>query len=259
MSTSFVIPYSDSFSKPITHLALILDGNGRWALMRGLPIIEGHRQGAETLRNIVRKVGKMKIPYLTVYAFSTENWKRSKIEISGIMKLLKYYLTKHLDEFMENDVRIRILGELSRFPQNIISAIEGAIEKSKNNKGLTLSIALNYGGRAELTRAARSLARKAFDKNIDPEMIDEALFEKHLYTEGIPDPDLLIRSGGEKRISNYLLWQMAYTEFVFMETLWPDFSEKDLQEGIEEFSKRQRRFGGDKRKSLTQTQDTKAV
>ena len=237
-------------SFPIKHLALILDGNGRWALSRGLPTVEGHRQGAEALRNILRDVGEAGIEYLTVYAFSTENWKRSKLEVSGIMKILRYNLKKHLNEFIENNIKIRILGDLLKFPKDLVPLMEDAVEKTKKNTGLTLAIALNYGGRAEITRAARLLAEKVHQKEINPDEINESLFAQHLYTDGMPDPDLLIRSGGDIRISNYLLWQMAYTEFVFTETLWPDFSKTDLDAGIEEFKKRQRRFGGDQRNIL---------
>ncbi len=243
--TSEAIPTPNPF--PIKHLALILDGNGRWALSRGLPTIEGHRQGAEALRNILRDVWDAGIQYLTVYAFSTENWKRSKLEISGIMQILRYNLKKHLNEFIENNIQIRILGDLLKFPKDLVPLIENAVEKTKKNTGLTLAIALNYGGRAEITRAAKRIAEKVVSQEMSLEEIDEALFAHHLYTAGLPDPDLLIRTGGDIRISNYLLWQMAYTEFLFTETLWPDFSKTDLIESLEEFKKRQRRFGGDQR------------
>ncbi|MBS0185765.1 MAG: isoprenyl transferase [Proteobacteria bacterium] len=240
-------PLEDS---SIKHLALILDGNGRWALSRGLSVVEGHRQGAEALRNILRDVWNEGIQYLTVYAFSTENWKRSKLEISGIMQILRYNLKKHLNEFLENNIQIRILGDLGKFPKDLISLMENAVEKTKKNTGLVLSFALNYGGRAEITRAVYHIAKKLAGKEITLEEINEDLVSDHLYTAGLPDPDLLIRTGGDIRISNYLLWQMAYTEFLFTDILWPDFSKKELLEGLNEFKKRQRRFGGDQRKVL---------
>lgn len=248
MPSSKSAPTSPSLG--VNHLALILDGNGRWALSQGLPVIEGHRQGAEALRNILRDVWDEGIKYLTVYAFSTENWKRSKLEVSGIMKILRYNLKKHLKEFIENNIQIRILGDLLKFPKDLIPLMEDAVEKTKKNTGLTLLIAMNYGARAEIMRATKRIAEKIKDQSLEIEGITEEVFSNHLYTEGIPDPDLLIRPGGEKRISNYLLWQLAYTELVFMETLWPDFSKKDLREALEEFSQRQRRFGGDQRKVI---------
>jgi len=248
-----ILPASrEDFS--IKHLALVLDGNGRWALSRGVSIVEGHRQGAEALRNILRNVWDEGIQYLTVYAFSTENWKRSKLEISGIMQILRYNLKKNLNEFIENNIQIRILGDLGKFSKDLISLMEDAVEKTKKNTGLTLSFALNYGGRSEITRAASHIAQKLASQEITIDEINEDLFSGHLYTAGLPDPDLLIRTGGDIRISNFLLWQMAYTEFLFMDTLWPDFSKKELTESLNEYKKRQRRFGGDQRTVLKKQQ-----
>jgi undecaprenyl diphosphate synthase len=215
-----------------------MDGNGRWAKRRFLPRVFGHRQGVQTVKNIVRAAHKLKIEVLSLYAFSTENWKRPAEEISSLFDLLLTFIKKDFEEFNENKVKLRILGDLSKFPQNIQFEIENVLEKTKNNDGLQLNIALNYGSREELLRAFRVLK----EKNI--EALSESAVSDLLYTAGQPDPDLLIRTSGEMRVSNFLLWQTAYSELYFTDKMWPDFDGQDLEAAIIEYQKRQRRFGG---------------
>ena len=225
------------------HIGLIMDGNGRWAKKRGLPRQAGHKAGASTFKRIVRYANRLGIPYMTVYAFSTENWSRPPEEVRGIIALLREFLSDAAN-YRDENVRTRFIGDLSQFDQDIQSKVRECEEVSAGHTGLTLNIAINYGGRMELMKAARELAAEAAAGKITPEEIDEELFARHLYTQGQPDVDLVIRPSGEERLSNFLLWQAAYAEFVSMEVLWPDLDEKCLDRAIEEFRNRNRRFGG---------------
>jgi undecaprenyl diphosphate synthase len=220
-----------------------MDGNGRWAKGRGRPRIEGHRQGIEAVREMVRGCIDFDIKYLTLYGFSMENWKRPRSEITALMGLLRIYLREEIKELNERGVRLSFIGNRTFLSADIVSLIEMAEEKTKNNDTLNLVVALSYGARQEITAAAKSLAKEVIAENIDISMIDEADFSKHLETAGMPDPDLIIRTSGEKRISNFLLWQVAYSEFVFSDTLWPDFCRVDLKEAINEYQRRERRYG----------------
>ena len=225
------------------HIGLIMDGNGRWAKKRGLPRQAGHKAGASTFKRIVRYANRLGIPYMTVYAFSTENWSRPPEEVRGIIALLREFLSDAAN-YRDENVRTRFIGDLSQFDQDIQSKVRECEEVSAGHTGLTLNIAINYGGRMELMKAARELAAEAAAGKITPEEIDEELFARHLYTQGQPDVDLVIRPSGEERLSNLLLWQADYAEFVSMEVLWPDFDEKCLDRAIEDFRNRNRRFGG---------------
>ena len=228
------------------HVAIIMDGNGRWAKKHALQVALGHRKGVEALRAIIRESSDLGIEALSLYAFSTENWRRSPEEVEALMGLLLEYFTKEIDELDENRVCIRILGDKDGMPEKQRQALIKAEERTKNNGGLKLNIAINYGGRAELARAARILAEKAVRGEIRPEEIDEKALADELYTKGLPDVDLLIRTSGEMRLSNFLLFQCAYAEFEFPETLWPDFSLEDYHKALETFASRDRRFGGRK-------------
>lgn len=225
------------------HVAIIMDGNGRWARRRLLPRLEGHRQGAKSVRRAVEFCRTSGIRCLTFYAFSTENWSRPETEVSGLMRLLSQFLDSELEEIHSHDIRIRIIGQLDRIPEPVRKKLVAAIEKTRLNKAMTLSIALSYGGRQEIVNAAKNIARAIASGALREEDVSEDFFSAHLYTSGLPDPDLLIRTGGEMRISNFLLWQAAYTELYFTPTLWPDFDEKAFMEAIEDFRSRQRRFG----------------
>jgi undecaprenyl diphosphate synthase len=224
------------------HVAIIMDGNGRWAESRGLPRPFGHRAGVEALRTIIRLSSDLGITALTLYAFSTENWQRPEGEVGALMALLVEFLEKEIDELHENGVNIRILGEPGRFPQNVLKAITRSVEITRENKGLIVNIALNYGGRAEITKAAALLLEDI--QNGKAENVSEEAINDRLYTAGIPEPDLLIRPGGEFRISNFMLWQLAYCELYFTDTLWPDFGAKEYIDALKEYASRQRRFGG---------------
>lgn len=226
------------------HIAIVMDGNGRWAKQRALPRLAGHNAGMEALREIVKKTSVLGIGHLTVYAFSTENWKRPKEEVGGIFKILIYYVDKELKELHENNVKVDILGDYSVLPQDAVKKLEEAMERTRDNTGLCFHIALNYGGRSEIIRAVKALAEETRQNKIIPDDITEALFEQHLYSAGIPDPDLVIRTSGEIRLSNFLLWQTAYSELVFSDTYWPDFTPERLEECIAEYQGRTRRFGG---------------
>lgn len=225
------------------HVAIIMDGNGRWAKQRNLPRTAGHKHGAEAVRRTVRAAGELGITYLTLFGFSSENWSRPQREIEDLMGLLRVYLRAETAELHKNNVRIRIIGDRRRLARDIVQLIEQAENTTRGNTGLTAVLALSYGGRQDITLAAQALAREAMAGRIDPEDIDEEAFSGHLATAGIPDPDLLIRTSGEKRISNFLIWQLAYTEFVFQDVLWPDFDERCLAEAVEEFRQRDRRYG----------------
>lgn len=225
------------------HIAIIMDGNGRWAKRRGLPRNAGHKQGAKVFQNICDYCRKIGVKYVTAYAFSTENWKRPQNEVDAIMELLRSYL-KEASKQTRKDARLLFLGDRTPLADDLQRLMENVERESANNTGITICIALNYGGRAEIVSSARELARMAAQGKLDPDSIDESLFESYLYTSGIPDPDLLIRPSGELRLSNFLLWQLAYTEFVFQDVLWPDFTTAHLDQAIDQYTKRNRRFGG---------------
>ncbi len=227
---------------PPAHVAIIMDGNGRWAKARGLPRAAGHSRGAEALRRTVSAAVELGIPYLTVYAFSSENWERPPAEVEGLMGLLRRYLRGEIAELHKNGVRLRVIGERSGLALDIVRLIEDAEARTAGNRQLTLVVAFNYGGRQEILAAARRLGEAATAGRLDPRAIDEGRLAAELFTGGIPDPDLLIRTSGEQRISNFLLWQSAYSEFIFLDTLWPDFSKEDLAAAVREFQKRDRRY-----------------
>jgi len=229
--------------KPPVHVAIIMDGNGRWAKARGLPRVAGHKRGAEAVRRTVTGAAELGIQYLTLYGFSSENWKRPPAEIDDLMGLLRLYLNNEIDELDRKGVRLRVIGQRSRLQPDIVRLIEGAERRTAGNRKLNLIVALSYGGRAEIVEAARCIAEGVRAGRIDPAEVDENQFERFLYTAGIPDPDLLIRTSGEKRISNFLLWQCAYAELVFLERLWPDFTRDDLESAITEYHGRDRRYG----------------
>ena len=226
------------------HVAIIMDGNGRWAKKRSLPRMMGHRAGADALRKVSRFAGNMGIEYITVYAFSTENWKRSDEEVSGLMSLLLEYLKNAEKELGADDVRIRVIGDTSRFSDEIKEQIVRVEKLTQNNTSVTVTLALNYGGRDEILRAAKNIALDVKNGALDENDIDEKLFSSKLYTDYMPDPDLVIRTSGEMRLSNYLLWQSSYSEFYFTPVLWPDFGEKEFTKAIDEYLSRNRRFGG---------------
>ena len=225
------------------HIGIIMDGNGRWARKRGLPRTAGHKVGIEALKKIVKYCGDNGISHLTVYAFSTENWKRPEEEVSILMSLIIEYIKKELDRLHKNGVRINPLGQYEKLPEKTVKEINKAVEKTKNNSKLILNVALNYGSRAEIKNALVEIARKVAAGQLSPEDISEEMISAELYTGGQPDPDLIIRPSGEKRLSNFLLWQSAYSELWFSDILWPDFSEKELDEAINDFRARDRRFG----------------
>ena len=227
-----------------THLAIIMDGNGRWAKKRGLPRTAGHTVGASNFRTITKYCSKIGIKYLTVYAFSTENWKRPKDEVSALMKLFKEYLEEALTDFMDENIKVIFLGNKKAFSNEIQDLIDKVEKESSMKNGMTLNIAMNYGGRDEIVRASKLLASDVQKGIIDIEDITEELFSSKLYTKDQPDPDLIIRPSGEHRISNFLLWQSAYSEYVIMNILWPDFKTEDLESALDEYALRNRRFGG---------------
>jgi undecaprenyl diphosphate synthase len=225
------------------HIAIIMDGNGRWAKARGLPRIAGHRRGAEAARRAVIAAAELGVPYLTLFGFSSENWKRPSSEVQDLMGLLRHYLRGEIAELHRNGVRLKVIGDLGTLDPDIISLIGHAEAMTRNNSRIILTIALSYGGRAEIVTAVRAIAREVLAGNLAADVIDEECFARHLFTAELPDPDLVIRTSGEQRISNFLLWQSAYSELVFTKTLWPDFSKSDLQQAIDEFCGRERRYG----------------
>ena len=226
------------------HIAIIMDGNGRWAKQRGLPRTAGHKVGAETFRKIATYCKDLGVQYLTVYAFSTENWKRAADEVSTIMGLLKQYMLEAIDSMERDHIRLRFLGDLSTIWPELQALIDKTDEISSHIEGFQADVCLNYGGRDEILRAARAFARDCADGKASPEALTEEGFGHYLYSDGIPDPDLIIRPSGELRLSNFLLWQCAYAEFYFCDTLWPDFDERALDAAIIDYQKRDRRFGG---------------
>jgi undecaprenyl diphosphate synthase len=226
------------------HVAIIMDGNGRWAKKRGLPRVAGHRAGAEAVRRTLRAAVKNGVEVLTLYAFSSENWRRTEEEVSDLKGLLGYYLERELDTLAKEGVRLRLIGDYRAFGPDLSARLERAVQRLEGNSRLTLVVALNYGSRSEIAEAARKLAAKAVDGSIDPSAIDELSLESELHTHGLPELDLLVRTSGELRLSNFLLWQAAYAELVFTETLWPDFGEAEFAHAIGQFVSRERRFGG---------------
>jgi len=222
------------------HIAIIMDGNGRWAQQRGLPRLEGHHAGVDNLRSVIDCLREYQIKYVTIYSFSTENWKRPKDEVNGLLIILEEIIAKEVAELHKKGIRLRHLGRLDSLPPYLQQAVNSAIELTGNNTTMTLSFAFNYGGRSEILDAVRQLIAEG----IPPQEIDEELFNRHLYTAGLPDVDLLIRTGGEFRISNFLMWQSAYSELYFTEALWPDFDKKEIEKALLTYSQRQRRFGG---------------
>ncbi len=226
------------------HVAVIMDGNGRWAKERGMARVQGHNAGMKALKEIVKHSDVLGVKYLTVYAFSTENWKRPADEVSGIFRLLVLYVAQELKELHQNNVKVQILGDWSALPEDAVKAVRKALDTTKDNTGLVFSIAINYGGRAEIARAARLIAEKAAAGELDPESVDEKLISDYLYTSDMPDPDMIIRTGGELRVSNFLIWQGAYSELVVTPVYWPDVTPERYEEAIAEFQTRDRRFGG---------------
>ena len=226
------------------HIGIIMDGNGRWAQKRFLPRSAGHRAGAQNFRTITRYCSKIGIRYLTVYAFSTENWNRPSDEVGALLRLFKEYLEEALRDFMDENIRVRFIGDVSAFPAELRTLIQEVEEASACKTGMVLNLDMNYGGRAEITRAAKRVAQEVASGNLGLEDLTEERFAQYLYTGGQPDPDLIIRPSGEERLSNFLLWQSAYAEFVYFDILWPDFKTSDLDRAIEIYSSRQRRFGG---------------
>jgi undecaprenyl diphosphate synthase len=226
------------------HVAIIMDGNGRWAQQRGLPRVAGHKAGAEALRKVLTAAAEHGVEVLTIYAFSSENWRRSAEEISDLTGLMRYYLERELASLHKEGVRLRLIGDYAAFGPDLVDRLERAVEHTAGNRRLTLVVALNYGSRAELAATARRLALKAVAGEIEPDSIDEAAIAGELQTRGLPELDLLIRTSGEERLSNFLLWQAAYAELMFVDTLWPDFDEPAFSSAIERFAARERRFGG---------------
>ena len=232
------------------HVAIIMDGNGRWAKNKGLPRLAGHNAGMKAMKKIVDHSDKLGIRYLTVYAFSTENWKRSIAEVSGIFKLLVAYVNSDLKGLIENNVRVTVLGDYTSLPDDAVKSLEKTLESTKDNTGLQFNIALNYGGRDELKKAVQQIACRVKEGRIAPEDITEDTVAEYLYTgktyNDVPDPELIIRTSGELRLSNFLLWQSAYSELVFPEVMWPDFTPEEFEKAIEDYQSRERRFGGRK-------------
>ena len=226
------------------HIAIIMDGNGRWAQKRGLPRIAGHKEGTSTIVKVVKSAVKYKVKVLTLYAFSTENWKRPKNEVEFILKLPKEFLNIYLPELIENNVRINVIGDMELLPNYTRESVQYAIDRTRHNDGLQLNFALNYGSRHEILNAVKDMIADINDTKLSVDEVDEQQFSKYLYTKDMPDPDLMIRTGGEQRLSNFLLWQSAYSEFWYTDVLWPDFSEEDFLLALEDYRQRNRRYGG---------------
>ena len=229
--------------KKISHIAIIMDGNGRWANLRGLPRFEGHTQGLKTLRKLLKDTKSLELDYLTIFSFSIDNWKRPEEETSRLMLLLKKFISNDLSDLHKNNVRIKVIGSKIGIPKDILKLIKGAEELTLNNSGLYLQIAFNYSGRDEIVNTTRRIAIAASKGDVDPRNINKDIFESNLYTAGVPDPDLIIRTGAEKRISNFLLWQLSYAEVYFEDCLWPDYDKNKLDIAINDYMNRSRRFG----------------
>lgn len=242
---SFNLPSGESAAPhPLPrHVAVIMDGNGRWAQKRLLSRIFGHEKGADAVRAIVRSCRELGIPFLTLYAFSTENWQRPQAEIAALMRLLRRFVETERAELVQNDVRLHVIGRIERLPEDLQAALRGLMTETAANSALQLNLALSYGGRDEIARAARAIAVQVRDGRLDPEAVTEETVAAHLDTRGIPDPDILIRTGGDMRISNFLLWQLAYSEIFVTPTLWPDFGRESFLQIVNEFQLRERRFG----------------
>lgn len=236
--------YDINLDKVPAHIAIIMDGNGRWAKSRFMPRTYGHKVGVETIRKVVKECSRLGVKYLTLYAFSTENWKRPKEEVSALMGLLVKYLRNELEELHKNNVKILTIGDISKLPQVCIEELDLAKEKTKDNRGLVMSLALNYGGRNDLVNAVKNISQEVVDGKISVDDIGDDLISSHLSTKESPDPDLVVRTSGEQRLSNFLLWELAYSEFYFADIHWPDFDEKELQKAIFAYQSRDRRFGG---------------
>jgi undecaprenyl diphosphate synthase len=230
---------------PVQHVAIIMDGNRRWADLRGLPRLLGHREGVKTLKQIVRHSGKLGLKYLTVYAFSSENWQRTREEVNYLFELFGKTLGEELSELCENGVKLTFLGQLEKIPNALTKSLHDAMRETRNNSGLSLQVALNYGSRLEIADAVKKIALSIKSGELAVEEIDENVIDSHLYTSGMPDPELIIRTGGQMRLSNYLLWQAAYSELYVTPLLWPDFSPQDFDKALDEFVRRERRYGGD--------------
>ena len=243
MSTASLPATADPTPGP-HHVAIIMDGNGRWAKARGLPRVAGHRRGADAVRRVVRGAGELGIPVLTLFAFSTENWTRPADEVNDLMGLLRHYLRNELEELHKNGARLRVIGNRGGLAADIVRDIADAEKMTRANGRIDVNICINYGARDEILQATRNLARRVAAGELAAEDIDDTRFEQELLTAGVPDPDLLIRTSGEQRISNFLLWQCAYAELVFVDTLWPDFGKDHLEQAIAEFRRRERRYGG---------------
>jgi len=244
-----ILPVGGSVIEPPRHVAIIMDGNGRWALKHSLPRTEGHRKGADAVRRTVKACIEVKINYLTLFAFSSENWKRPTDEVQTLMSLLRFYLQNEIEELVDTGVRLKVIGDRKELDHDIQSLIDLAEKRTAGNTRLNLTVALNYGGRREIILAVKTLVQNAMTGSLNLSAIDERNFEECLETAGMPDPDLLIRTSGECRLSNFLLWQCAYSELVFLETLWPDFKKADLINAVEEYNSRERRYGGTKGQS----------
>ena len=236
--------YDINLDKVPAHIAIIMDGNGRCAKSRFMPRTYGHKVGVETIRKVVKECSRLGVKYLTLYAFSTENWKRPKEEVSALMGLLVKYLRNELEELHKNNVKILTIGDISKLPQACIEELDHAKEKTKDNTGLVMSLALNYGGRNDLVNAVKNISQEVVDGKISVDDIGDDLISSHLSTKESPDPDLVVRTSGEQRLSNFLLWELAYSEFYFADIHWPDFDEKELQKAIFAYQSRDRRFGG---------------
>lgn len=226
------------------HVAIIMDGNGRWAQQHGLPRLKGHEEGTQSVRAVLRAARQAGVKYLTIYAFSTENWIRPKDEVEGLMKLLVRFADRYGDELLENKVRLRVMGQFERLPAAVQKKLSELMEKSKRDYEYTLIVALSYGSRTEIADAAKAIARKAAAGELDPETVDEKTVAQHLYLPDVPDPELMIRTSGELRLSNFLLWQLSYAELYITDVFWPDFREKEFFQALEAFSQRGRRYGG---------------
>ncbi|QQY09282.1 MAG: isoprenyl transferase [Candidatus Xiphinematobacter sp.] len=226
-----------------THIAIIMDGNGRWAEQRGFPRLSGHQAGADSIRECIEVCGKIGVQYLTLYAFSSENWKRPSVEVKGLMDLLERFLRESIEEMIHQEVRLYAIGHLQDLPATCRHLLEKARERTASNRGITLVLALSYSSRMEIVDAARRIVQAVQDGQVDMDQIDDQLFGNYLYTQGIPDPDLLIRTSGEIRLSNFLLWQSSYTEIYVTSKLWPDFRAADLREALDEYGRRRRRYG----------------
>jgi undecaprenyl diphosphate synthase len=237
------VPLQALSPPPPTHVAIIMDGNGRWATGRGLRRIAGHKRGAESVKTAVDTAIRFGVRYLTLFGFSSENWKRPEDEVRDLMGLLRFYLSEEIAFLQERGIRLRVIGDRGRLGTELVALIDDAERTTAANNRLTLIIALSYGSRAEIAQAARQLAAKVLAGVLRPQDIDDVLLAEHLYTRGIPDPDLIIRTSGEKRVSNFLLWQAAYAELVFIDTLWPDFTRQDFEQALQEYRRRDRRYG----------------